>query len=99
MKTTAQGARRRSPRKLSRRMLIQSIRELNHAVPFQPYAIRTSSGRKVTVPHPEFILISPRGGWVIVTDEFDCPRQLSALLIEEVTPLGRTRKPSRRREA
>jgi hypothetical protein len=68
-------------------MLVETIRELNRAIPFVPYEIRTNGGVRLPVPHPDFVLVSPRGAWVIVTDESDRPRHISSLLIEEVAPL------------
>ena len=70
-------------------MLIQTIREFNRASPFVPYEIRTNGGERLKVPHPDFILVSPRGGWVIVTDEQDHMRHISSILIEEVAPVRR----------
>ena len=80
-------------------MLIESIREFNRAVPFQPYEIRTNGGERLRVPHPDFILIAPKGAWVIVTDADEHPRHLSALLIEEVAPLRRRSNGRRSRKA
>ena len=68
-------------------MLVEVIREFNRAAPFVPYEIRTNGGERLKVPHPDFIMVSPRGTWVIVTDGRDRPRHVSTLLIEEVTPL------------
>jgi hypothetical protein len=68
-------------------MLIEAIREFNRAVPFQPYQIRTNGGERLRVPHPDFILVAPKGTWVVVTDEDDHPRHISSILIEEVAPL------------
>lgn len=76
-------------------MLIKSIREFNRAVPFRPYEIRTNGGERLRVPHPDFILVAPKGAWVIVTDEKDHPRHNSTLLIEEVAPV-RKRPASKR---
>ena len=68
-------------------MLIDAIREFNHASPFVPYEIRTNGGKRLRVPHPDFIFIAPRGSWVMVTDLRDRPRHISSDLIEEVRPL------------
>ena len=68
-------------------MLIDAIRELNHAVPFRPYKLRLTSGAVHRVPHPDFIAVAPKGSWVIVSDVKDRPHWISALLIEEVSPL------------
>ncbi len=78
-------------------MIIESIRELNHAVPFQPYEIRMASGGRHRVSHPDFVLVSPRGNYVIVVDTKDRPHHLSTLLIEEAVVLnGHARAKARR---
>ena len=68
-------------------MVIGSIREFNRAVPFVPYEIRTASGERYTVPHPDFISISPRGSYVVVIDRHDRPHHLNAFLIERASLL------------
>ncbi|MGH7956822.1 MAG: hypothetical protein ACREH8_07400 [Opitutaceae bacterium] len=74
-------------------MVIESIRAFNHATPFQPYAIRMTSGETHRVPHPDFVSISPRGSFVVVIDAKERPHHLSALLIEEAVLLrGRGRR-------
>jgi hypothetical protein len=82
-------------------MLIEEIREFNRAVPFRPYEIRTNGGERLRVPHPDFILVSPKGTWIIVTDHREHPRHISSNLIEEVAPLrkmhARKRPPKSRR--
>lgn len=73
-------------------MIIKSIRELNEAVPFAPYEIRMASGVRHRVPHPDFVLISPKGSYIIVVDQDERPHHLSTLLIEEAVVLnGRSR--------
>ena len=71
-------------------MLVEAIREFIRASPFVPFEIRTNGGERLRVPHPDFVLIAPRGGWVIVTNDQDHVRHISSLLIEEVAPI-RTR--------
>ncbi len=79
-------------------MVIKSIREFNHAVPFVPYEIHTASGERYEVPHPDFITISPKGSFVIVVDADERPHTLNALLIERASPLnGRRPRTSRKR--
>ena len=68
-------------------MVIGSIREFNRSVPFVPYEIRTASGERFAVPHPDFISISPKGSFVVVIDAKDRPHHLNALLIERASPL------------
>jgi hypothetical protein len=70
-------------------MLIQTIRELNNQVPFEPYEIHMVSGDHYPVPHRDFIAVSPRGSFVFVVDARDRPHHLSALLIERVSPIRR----------
>src|SRR5260370_30241361 len=35
----------------------------------QAFEIRANGGERLRVPHPDFIMVSPRGGWIIVTGE------------------------------
>ena len=67
-------------------MVLTSMREFNRAVPFRPYKIRMVSGESFEVPHPDFISISPKGSFVVLIDEHECPHHLSTLLIESVSP-------------
>jgi hypothetical protein len=67
-------------------MVIESIREFNRRVPFKPYEIRMASGEHYYVPHPDFVVISPRGSFVIVFGANEHPYHLNALLIESATP-------------
>ncbi len=69
-------------------MVIGSIREFNRAVPFKPYEIRTASGERHAVPHPDFISISPKGSFVVVIDSKERPHHLNALLIERASLLN-----------
>jgi hypothetical protein len=82
-------------------VVVQSIREFNRAVPFAPYEIHTVSGETYEVPHPDFIMVSPRGSFVIVFDPKDTgetPHHISALLIERASPLdGQKRRRPRKR--
>jgi hypothetical protein len=78
-------------------MVLDSIREFNHAVPFKPYEIQMAGGKYYLVPHPDFILVAPRGSFVIVVDKKDRPHHLNALLIERASPLNGHRRKKRRR--
>lgn len=69
-------------------VVIQSIREFNRSVPFVPYEIHTASGERHTVPHPDFISVSPKGSFVIVIDSKERPHHLNALLIERASLLN-----------
>jgi hypothetical protein len=82
-------------------VVIESIRKFNHAVPFVPYEIRTVSGETYEIPHPDFILMPPRGSYVVVIDPKDpkeAPNHISAMLIERATPLdSQQRRKTRKR--
>ena len=58
-------------------MVMGSIREFNRAVPFVPYEIRMVDGERYTVPHPDFISISPRSTFVVIIDAKDRPLHLA----------------------
>ena len=47
-------------------MKIDEIRELVHAVPFQPFTLLVAGGTAVQVAHPDFIALAPTGRTVIV---------------------------------
>ena len=73
-------------------MVIESIREFNRNVPFTPYEIKTVSGDRYRVPHPDFISISPKGSFVVVIDAKERPHHLSSLLIERASLLNSNRR-------
>jgi hypothetical protein len=82
-------------------VVLDSIREFNHAVPFVPYEIHTVSGETYEVPHPDFIMVAPRGSFVVVidpNDPKDIPHHISALLIERASLFdGQKRRRTRKR--
>jgi hypothetical protein len=41
-------------------MDVNAIREALHARPFQVFRLRLADGRELTVPHPDFVAVSPR---------------------------------------
>jgi hypothetical protein len=78
-------------------MVIESIREFNRAVPFEPYEIRMAGGERYVVPHPDFISVSPRGSFVVLIDAKERPHHLNAILIERASPLKRRRRRARKK--
>jgi len=78
-------------------MVIDSIREFNRTVPFTPYEIHTAGGERYTVPHPDFISISPKGSFVVVIDAKERPHHLSSLLIERASLLNSHRRKDSKR--
>jgi len=78
-------------------MVIKSIRELNHALPFVPYEVHMASGETYEVPHPDFVSISPRDSYMIIIDAEERPHHLNALLIDRASPLN-GHQPRRKRK-
>jgi hypothetical protein len=77
-------------------MIVDSIRDLNRAVPFVPYEIHLASGEKYHVPHPDFVSIAAKGTYVFVIDENDRGHYLNAILIERASPIVPSRRGGRR---
>jgi hypothetical protein len=50
-------------------MNVAAIQEVLHRQPFRPFTLRLADGRTVTVPHPDFVAVSPRTVIVIQSDE------------------------------
>jgi len=46
--------------------VIPRIRELSHAAPFEPFAIRTSDGHEYVVPTADHVAVHPTAPRVIV---------------------------------
>jgi hypothetical protein len=40
-------------------MIVEEIRELQRATPFEPYTIGTNDGKSFHVKHPDYLLIPP----------------------------------------
>jgi hypothetical protein len=79
-------------------VIVESIRKFNDAVPFVPYEIRTVRGETYEIPHPDFILVPPKGSYVVVIDSKDpkeAPNHISVLLIEPLD--GQQRRKTRKR--
>jgi len=47
-------------------MTIQDIRRLYDSRPFHPFTIHMADGRKIRVPHPEFMATAPAARTVVV---------------------------------
>lgn len=73
-------------------MAIDSVRELCHATAFQPFTIRLTDGRAISVPHRDFIAIGPRGRTVIVYDEQERFSIIDVPLITQIE-LGNGQRP------
>ncbi len=67
-------------------MIAQEIRELQHAVPFEPYTVVTNDGKKLSVKHPDYLLITP-GNETVYIYSTETERQIvAARNISRVTP-------------
>ena len=71
-------------------MTINSLRDRLHAVPFQPFAIRTANGRAVQVPHPDFIAVAGGGRTVIVASQTEDHFTVVDLLLVTQLEVGET---------
>jgi hypothetical protein len=47
-------------------MTTEQLRRYKDARPFRPFDIFMADGRRLTVPHPELIMLSPSGRTIIV---------------------------------
>ncbi len=50
-------------------MTIPQLRAAHKAVPFQPFTLQMADGRAFSVPHPDFLSLSPTGRTVILSQE------------------------------
>ena len=69
------------------------IRKKQQALPFVPFDILLPGEKRVHVPHPDFLFISPSGRYVEVWDENDDETTLTTTLI---LGLKESRKAGRR---
>ncbi len=70
-------------------MDVNAIREALHRQPFQPFALRLADGRALSVPHRDFVAISPRRV-VVINPQDESTSLLEPLLIVslEFVPSG-----------
>jgi hypothetical protein len=70
-------------------MTIEQIRHAYSARPFQPFIIHLADGRQISVPHPEFMALSPSGRAVAVSQPdgaFEIVDLLLAATLEFAAP-------------
>jgi hypothetical protein len=65
-------------------MTTERVRAHYMARPFQPFAIHLADGGQINVPHPEFMLISPSGRTVVVTQPDDTFNIIDLLLVTDL---------------
>ncbi len=61
-------------------MTINTILEILHQQPFQPFSLRLADGRELYIPHPDFIAVSPRRV-VVISSQDEALSILEPLLI------------------
>ncbi len=72
-------------RAYDRDMLPDRIRELIHAIPFQPFVVELGSGKCVPVKHPHYVLLSPGGRTLIVHNDEQRMEMIDVFLITSVS--------------
>jgi hypothetical protein len=72
-------------------MTIQQLRAAHRATPFRPFTIHMADGRTFSVPHPDFLSMSPSGRTVIVYQEDDNFSILDLLIMIEMSPAASSR--------
>ena len=76
-------------------MSIEEIRKINQTHPFKPYTVRVSDGDALHVPHPDFLLIPPVGGTVVIVNQQGCLSLVDAAHITKLEFAPRPRKAAR----
>jgi hypothetical protein len=64
--------------------VIDEIRKRLQRVPFVPFLVRTSDGRKYAVPTHDHAFVTPRGNRVIVVDDKGTTAVLGPLHINSI---------------
>jgi outer membrane lipoprotein SlyB len=64
--------------------MIADVRERLHKMPFVPFLIRTSDGRKYSVPTVDHAFITPRGNRVVVVTDDGATNVLGPLHINSI---------------
>jgi hypothetical protein len=71
-------------------MTINSLRDVLHAVPFQPFTIRLADGRSVPVPHPGFVVVTGGVRTAIVASHIEDHFTIIDLLLVTQLDVGNT---------
>lgn len=64
------------------------IRQLLHATPFQPFAIRMADGREYRIDHPDFVLAAASDVPQVILEEPDGTVHFLSVLL--ITSVGQT---------
>jgi hypothetical protein len=78
-------------------MTIEQLRNAHRGQPFRPFTIHLADGRKLSVPHPDFLSHSPSGRTIIVHHADDSYSVIDLLLVTELeihsAPQGQPQTP------
>ena len=69
---------------------LKTIRERLHKVPFKPFELRLTDGRRVPIVHPDFVALG--GSVVVIMDETDGVQEVDALHVVSLEPLSKSKK-------
>ena len=72
--------------------MTEQVRQLMNAVPFVPFLIKTSNGKQYRVKHPDYVALSPKGGYLSVYADEEVSTMLSVRHIVAVEPQRRRSK-------
>ena len=67
-------------------MTIEQLRRTHQATPFQSFRIRMADGRTFSIPHPDFLSMSPSGRTAVIYQPDDSASIVDLLLMTELEP-------------
>ena len=65
-------------------MTIEQLRSVHRAAPFRSFTLHLADGRLLSVPHPDFLFITPAGRTAIVAHQDDSFSVIDLLLVTEI---------------
>jgi hypothetical protein len=65
-------------------MTTEQLRTAIRNSPFRPFVIRMADGRTFSIPHPDFLSISPAGRTVVIYHPDDSASIVDLLLMTEI---------------
>jgi hypothetical protein len=77
-------------------MKMIALRELHGARPFVPFTLTLADGRKMAVPHNEFLSLSPHGNFAVLTHADDAGFTVIDLLMVTAADFDLRAAPRRR---
>jgi hypothetical protein len=65
-------------------MTIEQLHTARNSKPFRPFNIRMADGRTFSIPHPDFVSMSPAGRTVVIYHPDDSASIVDLLLMTEL---------------